>query len=460
MIYDTRIAILSDKPEADGKYVLYWMQQSARTRYNHALEFAVRRANELTLPLLVCFGLMDDYPEANERHYAFLLEGLRDVEANLKERGIKFVVRHGSPEQSALHYGKEAALIVCDKGYLRHQKAWRDAVADGAKCRVVEVETDVVVPVDVVSNKHESAARTIRPKLHKVWEQYLQPLRATKLNHPSIHLKVTGNIDVSDPASTLKKLKLDRSVAPTSFFKGGEDQAAKLLADFTKSKLDGYAEGRNEPSADRHSYMSMYLHFGQISPLELALHVRDQKKAPAADRDSYIEELIVRRELSMNFCHQEPKYDKFDALPDWAKKTLTDHASDDRPVTYTLKQLENAETEDPYWNAAQLQMTLTGFMHNYMRMYWGKKILEWTKSPKEAFERTLYLNNKYQLDGRDANSFANVAWVFGLHDRPWGPVRKIFGTVRYMNAGGLERKFDIQKYVVQIDDLRRAAEKK
>ncbi|MDB5325008.1 MAG: phrB [Phycisphaerales bacterium] len=452
MIQDTRIQELNERPERDGQYVLYFMQQAVRTRFNHALELTIRRANELGVPPLVCFGLMDDYPEANERHYAFLLEGLRDVEANLKARGIKFVVRHGSPEKAALHYAKEAALVICDRGYLRHQKAWRDALADHAPCEVMEVESDVVVPVDVASDKHESAARTIRPKIHKKWDEYLQPLRPTKVKHPSLHLKVTGNIEVAHPAATLKKLKLDRSVAPTPFFTGGEDQAARLLASFTQSKLDGYAEGRNEPSADRHSYMSMYLHFGHVSPLELALHVRDQKNAPAADRDSYLEELIIRRELSMNFCNFEPRYDSYACLPNWAHKTLADHASDERPITYTLKQLEESKTQDPYWNAAQTQMVVTGFMHNYMRMYWGKKILEWTKSPKEAFERTLYLNNKYEMDGRDANSFANVAWIFGLHDRPWGR-RAIFGNVRYMNAAGLERKFDIQKYVEQIHDV-------
>ena len=456
MIDETRVHALNDLPERDGKYLLYWMQQSARTRFNHALEYAVQKANTLDLPPLVCFGLMDDYPEANERHYAFLLQGLRDVEANLKHRGIRFVVRHGSPEKVALHYAEDAAIVVCDRGYLRHQKKWRDVVADEAKCRVVEVESDVVVPVEVASDKHESAARTIRPKIHKLWDEYLKPLPLTKVKHPSLRLKVAGNMDVSDPAALLKKLKLDRSVKPTDFFTGGEDEAAKMLHSFTRHKLDGYADGRNEPSEDRHSYMSMYLHFGQVSPVELALHVRDQKKTPAADRDSYLEELIIRRELSMNFCNFEPKYDDFDCIPNWAKKTLAAHADDDRPITYTRQQLEDAKTDDPYWNAAQSQMVITGFMHNYMRMYWGKKILEWTKSPKHAFETTLYLNNKYELDGRDANSFANIAWIFGLHDRPWGR-RKIFGNVRYMNAAGLERKFDIEKYVVQIDALRKKA---
>lgn len=455
MIYATRLHELNDKPERAGKYVLYFMQQSMRTRFNHGLEYAIQKANELDLPPLVCFGVTDAYPEANRRHYLFLLQGFRDVEKNLKARGIQFVVKRGPQQAAAIHFGQDAALVVCDKGYLRHQNAWVNEAADNVPCRCVAVESDVVVPVDVVSNKHESAARTIRPKLHKVWDEYLQPLRATPVKHESLNLRVKGDVDVSDPDKLLETFdKLENVPTVSQFFEGGEDAAAARLKDFIAHKLDGYSDGRNEPSSDRHSYMSMYLHFGHISPLELALHVRDQKKMPANDRDSYLEELIVRRELSMNFCHFEPKYDSYDCLPDWAKKTLADHAADDRPVTYTLKQLEAADTDDPYWNAAQTQMVVTGFMHNYMRMYWGKKILEWTKSPKAAYEHVLYLNNKYLMDGRDANSFANVAWVFGLHDRPWGPVRNIFGTVRYMNAAGLERKFDIDKYVEQINALK------
>ncbi|HEX8325854.1 MAG TPA: deoxyribodipyrimidine photo-lyase [Tepidisphaeraceae bacterium] len=448
-----RVRVLSDRPVRGGRYVLYFMQQAMRTRFNHALEYAIELANEVGVPPVVCFGLMDDYPEANERHYAFMLQGLRDVEANLKRRDIRFVVRHGSPEQSALHYSKEAACVVCDRGYLRHQKRWRDAVADGAECRVVEVESDVVVPVDEASDKHEFAARTIRPKIHRKWDQFLQPVSPVKVRFPSLALDVTGNIDVTEPAAALKKLKLDRSVAPTVFFTGGEDRAAAMIADFAKHKLDGYAEGRNEPSGDRHSYMSMYLHFGQVSPLELALRVRDQTQTPGSDRDSYLEELIVRRELSMNFCHFVPQYDSYECLPIWAKKTLAEHTADERPVMYTRQQMESADTADAYWNAAQTQMTITGFMHNYMRMYWGKKVLEWTPSPQAAFELLSYLNNKYFLCGRDANAYTNVAWVFGLHDRPWGPARKIFGTVRYMNAAGLKRKYKIDRYVDQMDAL-------
>ncbi len=453
MIQESRCHALNDRAAAKhGKYVLYWMQQSQRAKYNHALGYAIREANELDLPVVVCFGLMDDYPEANARHYAFLLQGLHDVEHDLKALGIKFVVKHGQPYDAALQYGKDAASIVCDRGYLRHQRRWRDHVADHADCRVVEVESDVVVPVEVVSDKHEYAARTIRPRIHRQWDEYLVPLKQPHPKHASLRLRISGDIDVTDAAAALARLTLDRSVAPSVHFAGGAHAAEKMLADFLATKLDGYDAGRNEPSKRHHSHMSMYLHFGQISPLEIALRVKESKRAPQSEIDKYLEELIVRRELSMNFCNFCVDYDRYDCIPAWAKKTLAKHADDTRDPHYTLKQLEQSQTYDPYWNAAQTQMVKTGFMHNYMRMYWGKKIIEWSPSPETAFKWTLHLNNKYELDGRDANSYANIAWLFGLHDRPWGE-RNIFGQTRYMNAAGLERKFDMDAYVEQVAGL-------
>lgn len=449
MIHHSRLRHLNERAGNEkGQFVLYWMQASQRTRCNHALEYAIRQANQRRLPLIVCFGLMDDYPEANERHYFFMLQGLRDVRKNLEARGIRFIVRHGNPAEVALHYSKDAALLVTDRGYLRHQKAWRDRVADDALCEVVEVETDVVCPVEEVSDKHEFAARTIRPKIYRIWENYLVPLKPTRVNHPSLSLAVTGDLDVSDPGTLLGRLKVDRSVGKVDSFVGGEDRAGKLLAEFLKERLADYGQARNEPADHHVSWMSPYLHFGQISPLAIALAVKEVE-APQADIDSYLEELIVRRELSMNFCSFNAKYDDYACLPNWARQTLEKHAADQRDPIYTPTQLEEAKTADPYWNAAQTQMLRTGFMHNYMRMYWGKKILEWTNSPERAFEITLRLNNRYFLDGRDPNSFANVAWIFGLHDRPWTE-RKIFGTVRYMNAAGLERKFDIRRYVMKV----------
>ncbi len=450
-VQSTRIRPLNDRDiDRGGRYVLYWMQASQRESFNPALEYAIEQANRLGLGVVVCFGLMDDYPEANARHYAFMLEGLSDVAARLERRGIRFVVKHGHPQDVAVHYAKSAALVVADRAYLRHQKAWREHVASHAERCVIEVEGDVVVPVDVASNKHEFAARTIRPKIHRHWESYLVDLPPTRVKHPSLDLPVKGDIDVADPFKALARLKLDTSVGPVTRLRGGQTQAHQLIDHFVERLLDGYGERRNEPSAKGTSLMAAYLHFGMISPVELALRVRDARGTPADDRDTYLEELIVRRELSMNFCNFNPRYDQYACLPEWARKTLGEHAKDKRAHVYTREQLEAADTHDPYWNAAQLEMTRTGFMHNYMRMYWGKKILEWTADPAEAFATTLYLNNKYFLCGRDPNSYANVAWVYGLHDRPWGPERPIFGLVRYMNAAGLERKFDMDAYIKMV----------
>jgi deoxyribodipyrimidine photo-lyase len=451
MIQETRVRELNHEPvAADGKYVLYWMQASQRTRFNFALEYAIGRANELDKPLLVCFGLMDDFPEANERHYAFLLDGLKDVHDGLKERQIKLVVRHGQAYDAAVHFGKQASLIVCDRGYTRHQKNWRDRVADHARRLVVQVESDVVVPVDEVSQKHESAARTIRPKITKLRDEYLVDLKPVKVKHPSLRLPVDGNLDVTQGRAVLAKLKLDRSIQPVDRFTGGETAAHKLLADFLKHDLATYSTRRNDPGEQHSSMMSPYLHYGHMSPVELALAAKKHPDVPAADRDSYLEELIVRRELSMNFCQFEPNYDRYEAIPGWAQKSLSEHRNDKRPYLYTRQQLESAETHDPYWNAAQIEMNRTGFMHNYMRMYWGKKILEWSSSPAEGFDTTLRINNSHFFDGRDPNSFANVSWIYGTHDRPWGPARPIFGLIRYMNSAGLERKFDIDGYVARV----------
>jgi len=342
---------------------------------------------------------------------------------------------------------------VTDRGYLRHQRQWREALAracDEIGRGLVQVESDAVVPVEVASNKREYAARTIRPKIRRHLEEFLKPLRTTPVKRHAQSLKVKSDIDLADPLKAIARLKLDTSVAPVpQFFTGGEEAANKRLDEFVIRRLGGYGEGRNEPAEDRTSHMSPYLHFGQISPLELALRVR-AAKAPAGDVDSYFEELVVRRELAINYCHYTENYDSYDALPCWAKQTLKDHAKDPRPYVYTAEELASARTNDPYWNAAQLEMNATGFMHNYMRMYWGKKILEWSASPRDAFETTLRLNNRLFLDGRDCSAYANVGWIYGLHDRPWGPARKIIGTVRYMNAAGLKRKFDMEAYVERV----------
>jgi deoxyribodipyrimidine photo-lyase len=450
----TRGRALNDRPERpqQGSYVLYWMQASQRADDNHALEYAIARANAFEQSVLVGFGLMHDYPEANLRHYQFMLEGLRDTAEQLKTRGIKLVLRIGSPAEVALALGKRASLIVTDRGYLRHQKAWRREVAEQAECRVVQVETDVVVPVDVVSDKREFAARTIRPKIHRHFREYLSAVPATNPEKSSLPLHETG-LDLDDPAALCAKLKLDRSVGAVSgLFTGGPTEAAKRFHHFCGKRLDQYADHRNQPQTDDVSHMAMYLHFGQISPIRLLLEAKEHASGRSENLQSFIEELLVRRELSMNFTEFTDNYDEYACLPEWARNTLDEHRADRRAPRYTPEQLEAAETHDPYWNASMREMRFTGYMHNYMRMYWGKKILEWMESPEEAFATALAMNNKYFLDGRDPNSFTGVAWVFGNHDRPWQE-REIYGKIRCMMATGLERKCDIRAYVAKVDRL-------
>ncbi len=417
-IQKERVRQLNEKEIVEGDYVLYWMQEAQRAEYNHALEYAVQRANELGQPLLVIFGLMADYPEANLRHYAFLLEGLQDVKEGLKERNIKFVVRRGSPDEVALDAGKNASLIVCDMSYLSLQKEWREKVAEGADCLVVQVETEVVVPVELASDKQEHAARTLRPKIQEHLDEFLVELEPTEIDKQSLNMKDDG-LDLSNVEEILDDMKLDRSVESVShLYRGGTREAKKILERFLESRIDTYVEHRNQPQTDDVSHMSKYLHFGQISPIWLVLEAR--KASTKKDNiEGFVEELVIRRELSMNFVLYTPDYDSYSNLPDWAKKTLEEHRGDDREHTYTRKQLESAETHDEYWNAAMKEMVHTGYMHNYMRMYWGKKILEWSRTPEEAYATALYLNNRHFLCGRDPNAYANVAWIFGQHDRGW-----------------------------------------
>ena len=454
LIQETRIQPLNDESPRRGDYVLYWMQQSQRAEDNHALEYAIQQANDRNLPLLVVFGLMDDYPQANLRHYAFMVEGLVDVAAGLERRGIKFALRRGHPARVALEAGERAALIVCDRGYLRHQKQWRQQVAQEAGCTVVQVESDAVVPLEVASQKTEHAARTLRPRVRRHWDDYLVALRTTPLKQDSLNLPGDGE-DLSDPERLLDSLKVDRSVGRVShLFRGGTQEAKRLFSRFLET-VEHYADHRNQPQTDDVSHMSKYLHFGQISPLWLALAMGNHPDQQDRDKDSFLEELLVRRELALNFVNFTADYDAYRVIPQWAKQSLEAHRDDPREHVYTRRQLEDAQTHDPYWNAAMKEMRYTGYMHNYMRMYWGKKIIQWTNTPEYAFQTVTAINNKYFLDGRDPNSYANIAWLFGIHDRGWKE-RAVFGKVRYMSAQGLRRKCDIEGYMEKVERLVKA----
>ncbi len=445
-----RVRALGDAPERGGRFVLYWMQAAQRTRQNPALEHAIDRADALGVPVVAVFGLTSGYPEANARHYAFLLEGLSDARRNLAARGIPLVVRRAAePPDAALALADDAACIVTDRGYLRLQRQWRERLAARAPCPVEEVETEAVVPVETALRKEAWSAAVLRPRVREHLPRFLVPLVSATPRRDGLGLDLGRDAFDPDAPEALASLGVDAGVPPVASFRGGEDAARERLDAFVTGALRGYAERRNEPAANHVSQLSPYLHFGQVSPVEIALAVRARR---GPDADAFVEELVVRRELSFNYCQYNPRYDAYDALPEWARATLAGHAADPRPTVYGRDVLESARTHDRYWNAAQREMVVGGKMHNYMRMYWGKKILEWSASPREAFDVALALNNRYELDGRDPNSYAGIAWCFGKHDRPWTG-RPLFGTVRYMAASGLERKFDIEAYVERVNAL-------
>ncbi len=441
MIQNERIQRLNKNSFQNNKFILYWMQSSQRSVYNHALEYSIFLANKYNKPLVVYFGLWGKYPDANLRHYYFMLQGLKEVKNNLNDRGIKFIIQKTSPDKGVIKLSEYCSLIVVDRGYLNIQKKWRDNVSKNIKCPLIQVESDVVVPVEIVSNKEEYAAYTFRPKLNRFIESYLKPFQNIKISNESLKFDFKS-LDIENIDKICYDLRLDNSVKPSKFYIGGFNQAKKILDKFIKNKLNKYHEDKNDPNKKCTSNMSPYLHFGQISPLYISLRILKHKNEGA---NAYFEELIIRRELSMNYIFYNNYYDSFNGLPNWSKNTLMHHTKDKRDYIYSLDELENAQTHDSYWNACQKQMIQTGMMHGYLRMYWGKKIIEWTKNPLDAFNIAVYLNNKYELDGRDPNSFTGIAWCFGKHDRPWFE-RKIFGKVRYMNDKGLKRKFDADKF--------------
>ena len=449
-----RITIRNSSPlNVDGNCVVYWMQRSQRACDNPALNLAIEAANALGKPAVVFFGLRSDAHHANHRHYRFMVEGLTDVARGLLKRQVGFVLRR-SPEHSILRYCAEVnpCLLVSDEDPQRRAERGRTRVAQELKAPFWTVDGDVIVPTRLLGKEHY-AARTIRPKIHALLAEFFKPLSnpsarvAWRSRH---HLR---SLAVDD--ALLSKFPMDRSVAPVSTFCGGSAAAKKALAGFLGARLSGYGTRRNKPELDGTSQLSPYLHFGQVGPHTVALAVRSAE-APAVDRRAFLEEFIVRRELAINFVRYNSNYDSVDASEPWADRTLRVHAQDPRRFIYSERQLENAETHDPLWNAAQKQMALTGWMHGYLRMYWAKKILEWSPSPGQAFDIAVRLNDRYELDGRDPNGYAGIAWaILGKHDRAWGPERPVYGKIRYMSFDSTSRKFNCKAYMERVAAIER-----
>ena len=453
---DPRVTVRREgAPARDGKCVVYWMQRAQRGRDNHAVNLAVQVANELGLPLLVYFAGISNFPHANLRHYVFLNQGLPDIEADLAERNISFVMRRAPHEShERLIADASAAFVIGDENPMREPEKWRQHLAAKLKVPFWTVDTDVIVPSKLI-DKAQYGAYTIRPRLYRLLPEYLVPYENPHAEHAWKRPK--GFLADSVHEDMTKGWKdLDRSVAPVEAWVGGMHAGLKRLKLFTTKMLPEYEVQRNHPETDGTSNMSPYLHYGHVGPQTIALAVDAAVKANKtlqSARDSYFNELIAWRELAINFVKYTPDYDTANHAADWAKKTIAEHASDEREHLYTLAQLEGAETYDELWNAAQIQMVRHGWMHNYLRMYWGKKILEWTPDAATAVKYAVHLNDKYFLDGRDPNGYAGIAWaIVGKFDRAWNE-RAIFGKIRYMSGASTGRKFNSKRYIAQMNAL-------
>lgn len=445
-----QVRFRSHKPLVGSGPVVYWMQRAQRGDDNPALELAIAVANALQVPIAVFFAPRADYPDANARHYLFLMQGVAQIAKAVTDRNALFVFRQ-PPDTSLARFVAEvgAQLVIGDENPLRGPAQWREQAAQRLLVPLWTVDADVIVPTQLFAGE-PYAARTLRPRIHQVLDNWLQPLANQRAQVPwSQPLPASAPIDA--PELLVQRLGpgVDHSVPASASLRGGAAEARRRLAKFVETILGGYGSERGDPSEDGTSKLSAYLHFGQLSPLTVALAVHNSDAKPEG-KQAFLEQLVVRRELAWRFVQFNPRYDSLDGCEPWALRTLAAHRNDPRPWLYHRDQLEQAQTHDPAWNAAQRQMLMHGWMHNYMRMYWAKKILEWSKSPEEAFANALYLNDKYQLDGRDPNGFTGVAWsIGGKHDRPWAPERPVYGSIRYMNDAGLRRKFHIDLYIRQ-----------
>ncbi|HEX2571484.1 MAG TPA: deoxyribodipyrimidine photo-lyase, partial [Polyangia bacterium] len=401
-------------------------------------------------PVVVFLGLVPFYPRANWRHYQFLVEGLPVLAERLARRGVGFVLRR-YPDHRLLPLVAEVrpCLLVGDENPLRETETWREHVAAQLAVPFFTVDADVVVPTALIS-REQFAARTLRPRIHRLLPTYLVPGKEPVARRRWPPAPALPGLD---PRGDLlagwgpEGTRFDRSVAPVAGFRGGAAEGEALLERFIRERLDGYHHRRNRPELPGTSQLSPYLHFGQLGPRQVALAVGGAE-APAADREAFLEELIVRRELAVNYVVHNPNYDRLAGCEAWARRSLAEHARDPRLALLSEERLEAGESPDPLWNAAQRQMVETGWMHGYLRMYWAKRLLEWTASPEEAFDLAVRMNDRYELDGRDPNGYAGIAWAIGgKHDRAWGPERPIFGKVRYMSYASTSRKFDAASYI-------------
>ncbi|MBN2168932.1 MAG: deoxyribodipyrimidine photo-lyase [Actinobacteria bacterium] len=430
--------------------VVYWMSRDQRTTSNWALRFALETAERKGTFVVVAFCLMPEFLGATFRQYHFMIEGLKGVDRSLREKNIPFYLLTGNPVQRLPEFIRQlrAGILVSEFDPLKIKRAWKHAVVKNADVAIYEVDAHNIVPCLEASDRQEYSARSFRIKLSKKLSGFLDQCPEPYGQKYNAEDQV-GTTDWNEIESSLM---VDRSVPPVEWLKPGTSEGFKTMARFIENSLAGYARRSNDPNEKVRSDLSPYLHFGQLSAADVFSEV-SRADASEEDKDSFLEQLLVRRELSDNFCFYNRSYDRVDGFPDWARATLEAHAGDPRPYMYTREQLESGDTHDELWNAAQTEMVKTGKMHGYMRMYWAKKILEWTRAPAEALDTSIYLNDRYELDGRDPNGYTGIAWsIGGVHDRAFKE-RSVFGKIRYMSYRGCRRKFDVDGYVSRINDL-------
>ena len=448
---DERVRALNQQPiRQGGRYILYWCRWNRRAASNHALLYAAEMANSLNLPL-VCFERLScAYPTASDRFHTFVLQGIPEMQARLHQLGAGYIFQ--LPRRKTTSDAKLRAVIAGAAAVVTDDCLRATPRLD---VQLHAVDSSCIVPMSRIPER-SYAAYSIRPKIRRMLPEFLRPVPAVKLRFPcretfrDLHTDVTaGNI-----ASLVASCAIDHTIRPVPTFQGGRKAAERTLLRFLHHRLSRYAREKNEPSAHATSDLSPYLHYGHISSLEVALAVHEYATEHKLIADEFLEELIVRRELAFNFTRYTDRHDTLDALPEWARMTIAAHRKDKRDPAYTREQFEAAATHDDLWNATQKELILRGKIHGYYRMFWGKKILEWSAGAGEALATMLYLHDRYALDGDDPNTYTNILWCFGLHDRPW-PERPVYGTIRSMARSGMERKTNVNAYIRDIEALER-----
>jgi len=476
-----RIQNVNEAPvRANGEYVLYWMIASRRLHFNFALDRAMEHCVALKKPLVILEALRIGYPWASDRMHRFVLDGMTDNARVCKERGVRYYP-YVEPAANAgkgllLALARNACTIVTDEFPCFFLPRMVASAGKRMPVRLEAVDSNGLLPIHAcerVAVRAFDFRRYLQKELPKHLAEFprADALRNTRLpTAPGLPGKIlkqwpTVSDDLlSDDSTGLISLRIDHDVPPVKM-RGGHLNARTRMLDFIGRKVALYGEKRNQPELDVASGLSPYLHFGHIGVHEIFAELAKREKWKpekislrtngsregwwnmSAGTESFLDELITWREVGYNFSVHREDYGKYESLADWVRKTLGEHAKDEREYVYSLEEFEQARTHDPLWNAAQTQLVREGIIHNYLRMLWGKKILQWTRSPQEAAEFMIHLNNKYALDGRDPNSYSGIFWVLGRYDRPWAPVRPVFGSIRYMSSENTARKVSVKNYI-------------